>query len=124
VKAAEPPALQRLRFLSETVELEAGHLAATDARLFAEPFNAERAQRLRTDADLAERVDAFVARFGRLQDTLADRLLPALLQQLAESLGDDSGSSAAGAAGRGDWGERAGAGARHGGAGEDCRSGA
>lgn len=87
MKAAEPPALQRLRFLSETVELEAGHLAATDARLFAEPFNAERAQRLRTDADLAERVDAFVARFGRLQDTLADKLLPALLQQLAEPLG-------------------------------------
>ena len=29
-------------------------------------------------------MDAFVARFGRLQDTLADKLLPALLRQLAE----------------------------------------
>ena len=36
------------------------------------------------DIDLAERVDAFVARFGRLQDTAADKLLPELLRQLAE----------------------------------------
>ena len=36
------------------------------------------------DIDLAERVDAFVARFGRLQDTAAEKLLPELLRQLAE----------------------------------------
>ncbi|MDP1614092.1 MAG: hypothetical protein Q8M11_23765, partial [Sulfuritalea sp.] len=39
------------------------------------------------DADLAERVDAFVGRFGRLQDTLADKLLPALLAALGEKAG-------------------------------------
>ena len=33
------------------------------------------------DIDLAERVDAFVARFGRLQDTAADKLLPELLRR-------------------------------------------
>ena len=33
---------------------------------------------------MAERLDAFVACFGRLQDTLADKLLPALLDWLAE----------------------------------------
>ena len=44
----------------------------------------ERAASLRTDIDLAERTDAFVARFGRLQDTVADKLLPALLDGLAE----------------------------------------
>jgi Asp-tRNA(Asn)/Glu-tRNA(Gln) amidotransferase A subunit family amidase len=44
-------------------------------------------RRLRHDIDLAERVDAFVARFGRLQDTVADKLLPALLQAKAESVG-------------------------------------
>ena len=37
-----------------------------------------------SDIDLAERVDSFVARFGRLQDTAADKLLPELLRQLAE----------------------------------------
>lgn len=87
MNAVEPEGLERLRFLAETVALEAGHLAGTDARLFAEPFTEARARQLRTDVDLAERVDAFVARFGRLQDTLADKLLPALLRQLAEPLG-------------------------------------
>lgn len=87
MKAAEPGALDSLRFLCGTVELEAEHLAATDARLFAQPFSVERAQSLRSDVDLSERVDAFVARFGRLQDTLGDKLLPALLQQLAEPAG-------------------------------------
>jgi hypothetical protein len=81
------PASEKLRFLAETVQLEVAHLRATDARLFAEPMTAERAGRLRTDIDLAERVDAFVARFGRLQDTVADKLLPALLAWKAEPLG-------------------------------------
>ncbi|NWG73470.1 MAG: hypothetical protein HXY24_02495 [Rubrivivax sp.] len=36
---------------------------------------------------MGERVDAFVARFGRLQDTLADKLLPARLDWLAEPVG-------------------------------------
>lgn len=87
MSALEQAELERLRFLGETVGLEAAHLAATDARLFAQPFSPERALSLRTDQDLAERVDAFVARFGRLQDTLADELLPALLRQLAEPIG-------------------------------------
>lgn len=81
------PVSERLRFLAETVALEAAHLRATDARLFAEAMTAERAGRLRDDIDLSERVDAFVARFGRLQDTLADKLLPALLVWMAEPLG-------------------------------------
>ena len=84
MKVAEPGELDRLQALAETVRLEAGHLAATDARLFSAPFTAERAALLVADIDLGERVDAFVARFGRLQDTLADKLLPALLRQLAE----------------------------------------
>ena len=36
---------------------------------------------------LAERLDAFVSRFGRLQDTVGDKLLPALLNALGESSG-------------------------------------
>ena len=32
-------------------------------------------------------MDAFVARFGRLQDTLGDKLLPQLLHALAEPVG-------------------------------------
>jgi len=39
------------------------------------------------DPILAERLDAFVSRFGRLQDTVGDKLLPALLSALAETPG-------------------------------------
>lgn len=74
----------KLRFLAEIVLAEAGHLQVTDKRLFASAMTPERADSLRADIDLAERTDAFVARFGRLQDTLADKLLPVLLDWLAE----------------------------------------
>ena len=74
----------RLRFLADTVIAEAEHLQTTDGRLFAVAMTPERAARLRTDIDLAERTDAFVARLGRLQDTEAEKLLPALLDGSAE----------------------------------------
>lgn len=77
----------RLKFLIETVELEAQHLNQTDQRLFIRAFDVVRATALRSNVDEAERVDAFVARFGRLQDTLGDKLLPHLLQALAEPTG-------------------------------------
>ena len=37
--------------------------------------------------ELAERIDAFVARFGRLQDTVGDKLLPQYLNALGEATG-------------------------------------
>lgn len=77
----------RLAFLLETVALEAQHLKATDSRLFAEPFTAERAGTLAVDDALAERLDAFSARFGRLQDTAGDKLLPTLLTLIGEPVG-------------------------------------
>ena len=77
----------RLVFLIETVELEARHLLETDGRLFALPFTADRATVMRTNVDESERTDAFVTRFGRLQDTLADKLLPEFLRSLAEPVG-------------------------------------
>ena len=78
---------ERLLFLARVVEREASYLEDTDGRLFAEPMTPERASILSADAVLAERVDAFVARFARLQDTLGDKLLPALLRWLGERPG-------------------------------------
>ena len=46
-----------------------------------------RAGALADNVDEAERVEAFVGRFGRLQDTLGDKLLPLYLQALGERLG-------------------------------------
>ena len=77
----------RLAYLIETVELEAKHLLETDSRLFALPFDSQRAEGLRASIDESERTDAFVARFGRLQDTVADKLLPEFLRCLAEPVG-------------------------------------
>jgi hypothetical protein len=74
----------RLRFLKRVVTKQARHLETTNKRLFDTPFTAERAAALDADPELAERVDAFVARFGRLQDTLGDKLLPTLLAELGE----------------------------------------
>lgn len=82
-----PPPDERLRFLAEVVVAEAALLSETDRRLFNVPMDAARAGALRQDPEMSERVDAFVARFGRLQDTLGDKLLPRLLQWLAEPVG-------------------------------------
>lgn len=77
----------RLRFLVRVVQRERKHLLATDSRVFSEPFTVERARCLDGDVELSERVEAFVARFGRLQDTIGDKLIPALLRALGENLG-------------------------------------
>lgn len=77
----------RLQFLSRVVQKEARYLQETDARLFTDLFTPEAIERLDSDPLLAERLDAFVSRFGRLQDTLADKFLPALLDAMAEPKG-------------------------------------
>ena len=77
----------RLQFLSRVVKKEAYYLQDTDARLFAKALDVSDLQRIAQDALLAERLDAFVSRFGRLQDTLADKFLPALLDAMAETRG-------------------------------------
>ena len=83
----DPKLRLRLQFLARVVRRECKHLNTTDQRLFDEPFTAPRVASLETDPDLAERVEAFVARFARLQDTLGDKLLPALLAALGETPG-------------------------------------
>jgi len=78
---------ERLAFLARVTEKECVHLLQTDARLFGDLFTVEDAQKIELDPILAERLDAFVSRFGRLQDTVEDKLLPALLISMAEKPG-------------------------------------
>ena len=80
----EPKILLRLQFLVRVVRKECKHLSTTDQRLFGSLFTLEQAARLEEDPDLAEQVEAFVGRFGRLQDTVGDKLLPLLLTALGE----------------------------------------
>ncbi len=74
----------RLQFLTRVVVKERDHLLITDQRLFQSPFDLNRVKEMDTDVDLSERVDAFVSRFSRLQDTVGDKLLPQLLTVLGE----------------------------------------
>jgi hypothetical protein len=82
-----PSQSARLEFLARVTDKECKHLLDTDSRLFGNLFTVEDAQKIETDPILAERLDAFVSRFGRLQDTVGDKLLPALLNAMAEKTG-------------------------------------
>jgi hypothetical protein len=77
-------AVLRLQFLCRVVERERRHLVQTTGRLFTSDFTLERVVELESLPDVAERVEAFVGRFGRLQDTVGDKLLPAVLAALGE----------------------------------------
>ena len=81
------PDIERLRFLVKVVQRETKHLQTTDQRLFEKPFNHEMANQLESNDELAERVEAFISRFARLQDTIGDKLLPQLLSFLGERPG-------------------------------------
>lgn len=82
-----PSQTARLEFLARVTDKACQHLYDTDSRLFGDLFTVEMAQKIELDPILAERLDAFVSRFGRLQDTVGDKLLPALLTALAEKTG-------------------------------------
>ncbi len=83
----DPAVSLRLAFRIRVVGRESDHLALTDQRLFAIPFDVARAERLPADPGLEERVEAFVGRFARLQDSLGDKLIPVLLSALGERPG-------------------------------------
>ena len=78
---------ERLSGLLKTAQAELLHLQQTDQRLFGTPFDPEGLVVQLADIDFSERVDAFVARFGRLQDLLGDKLLPAWLKAMEERVG-------------------------------------
>jgi hypothetical protein len=84
-----------LRYLPERAEnallaldlarKEAAHLQYTHRTLFAQPIDAAWVQQLATRDDLAEKIDAFVGRFGRLQDHLGEKLIPRFAALLGEA---------------------------------------
>jgi hypothetical protein len=76
--------LERLRTLAHIVERETARVLETESRLFAFGVDTRRLAALAVDPEGSERIEAFAARFGRLQDTLGARLLPALLGALGE----------------------------------------
>lgn len=79
--------VERFRQTLEVVGRQAGHLAYSRSRLGAETIDADWVASLRQHPELAERLEAFASRFGRMQDTIADKLLPRWLPALAETPG-------------------------------------
>lgn len=77
------------RFLQtlEIVAKEGNHLAWSWSRLFGQPVDSKRVAGLEQAPDKAEQLEAFISRFGRMQDTMADKLFPRWLLALAEEPG-------------------------------------
>lgn len=66
---------------------EAAHLNRTAERIQQQSPDHAWVRSLVDDDARSEMLDAFVSRFGRLQDTLGDKLLPALLRYSLEKTG-------------------------------------
>ena len=79
----------RDRFLAtlEIVRREGDHLRFSWHRLFDQEIDTDWVEELDQDPERAERLEAFVSRFGRMQDTVATKLLPRWLSVLAEQPG-------------------------------------
>lgn len=71
-----PEHAQNALLALELANKEAAHLAYTHRTLFAQNINLAWVQSLTEREDLAEKIDAFVGRFGRLQDHLGEKLIP------------------------------------------------
>ncbi len=82
-----PSQTARLEFLVRVTDKECQHLQGTDGRLFGHLFTIEEAKKIELDPILAERLDAFVSRFGRLQDTVGDKATVAEAQRAAGCTG-------------------------------------
>lgn len=70
------------RIALELAERESGHLRYTWRTLYQEPIDRTWVESLAKREDLAEKIDAFVGRFGRLQDHIGEKLLPAFARLL------------------------------------------
>lgn len=69
----------------ELARKEAAHLLYSHRTLFAQPIDADWVQQLNSRDDLAEKVDAYVSRFSRLQDHLGEKLIPRFAALLGEA---------------------------------------
>lgn len=83
--------MQNNRFIVEQLirvtAKEARYLERTVSRLRAQNVDLLWVESLENDDEHSEMLDAFVSRYGRLQDTLGDKLLPAMLRAGLEKTG-------------------------------------
>jgi hypothetical protein len=77
-----PDHVREVSVALDLAEREASHLRYTHRTLFEQPIDLVWVRQLATREDLAEKIDAFVGRFGRLQDHIGEKLLPAVCRLL------------------------------------------
>lgn len=70
------------RISLDLAERQVAHLRYTCDTLFSEPIDRAWVEKLDKREDLAEKIEAFVGRFGRLQDRIGEKLLPAFARLL------------------------------------------
>jgi len=80
-----PEYAENARLALSLAEKEAAHLAYTHRTLFSQPIDLAWVQSLEAREDMAEKIDAFVGRFGRLQDHIGEKLIPRFAALLGES---------------------------------------
>ncbi len=80
-----PEHAENARLALELARKEAAHLQYTHTTLFVMKIDVSWVQQLAAQGDLAEKVEAFVSRFGRLQDHLGEKLIPRFAALLGES---------------------------------------
>lgn len=83
----DPQAEPVIAQLVHITDLESDYLRRTEARLRAESPDPDWVRSMPNDDDRSEMLDAFVSRYGRLQDTVGDKLVPAMLKANLERLG-------------------------------------
>ena len=69
----------------ELAQREVAHLLYTHRTLFSQPIDLRWVELLNEQEELSEKVDAFVGRFGRLQDHIGEKLIPRFSALLGES---------------------------------------
>lgn len=69
----------------KVAQKEAAHLAYTQNTLFAQQIDLAWISDLELNEEKSEKIDAFVSRFGRLQDFLGEKLIPVFANLLGEN---------------------------------------
>lgn len=80
-----PEHAENARLALELAKKEVAHLAYTHKTLFAQAIDLAWVEALSQRDDLSEKIDAFVSRFGRLQDHIGEKLIPRFAAALGES---------------------------------------
>lgn len=87
MKGSTLSSVERLQITLSVVYREGQHLHISRTRLASHDIDASWVERLEDAPLLAIEVEAFVSRFGRMQDTIGEKLLPRWLMAMAEKPG-------------------------------------